>query len=219
MPNHIQNRLTINGTTEQIEEVKKSLQVEEDGKVIPMDFNKILAMPEGLKMECHSGVETACKVALHIKTFTTGREKSPIEFEDNDWEQFIQGLQNARKTGFVYWYDWACENWGTKWNAYHQPDNRDTDNIIHFQTAWSAPTELMGKLSAKFPLVEFVLQYADEDTGCNVGVVTYREGAIVSQNIPQKTSNEAYEMAFELWPEDKANYSLVDGKYKYTEED
>ena len=38
--------------------------------------------------------------------------------------------------GYVDWYDWCCEHWGTKWNA-HQYSHECGE--VWFETAWSHP--------------------------------------------------------------------------------
>jgi len=57
MPNHVQNRLKVVGTTEQIQEVLNHLKSTRDGEEVQIDFNKIKPMPEGLDVQPHSGIE------------------------------------------------------------------------------------------------------------------------------------------------------------------
>ena len=48
------------------------------------------------------------------------------------------------------WYEWNCENWGTKWEV--EPNdvniiNRDDEKIeLEFQTAWCPPIAFLKKL-------------------------------------------------------------------------
>lgn len=54
MPNHVTNRLRINGTPEQVQTVREAINgVWEKEPDTPrhMDFEKILPMPEGLHIE------------------------------------------------------------------------------------------------------------------------------------------------------------------------
>lgn len=42
------------------------------------------------------------------------------------------------------WYDWNCNNWGTKWDANIIDWDRSSDDemIVYFETAWSPPIAL-----------------------------------------------------------------------------
>lgn len=97
------------------------------------------------------------------------------------------------KYGYPTWYEWSIATWGTKWNAYHQ--NFEEPNILWFDTAWNGVPQLIQKLSAIFPDVEFHYAYADEDLGFNTGRGTARNGEI-NMTIPEGGSNEAFEIMF-----------------------
>jgi len=44
-----------------------------------------------------------------------------------------------RKYGFDDWYSWSVDNWGTKWGAYDNEFEKET-NTYRFTTAWSPPS-------------------------------------------------------------------------------
>jgi hypothetical protein len=191
------------------------------------DFNKIVEMPESLHVEIHSGIETAVKIALKIgvdknpllgglEMMNREKQKSPIEFDDKEWEQFITCLNNVREHGFIYWYDWSVEKWGTKWNS--SECEKVNDNTFDFTTAWNGVPGLIEKMSKEFPDVTINYEYSDEDTGSNCGIGKFLNGEVEFSQL-ESQSNEAYELAFKLRPEYKDNYKIVDGKYEYTEED
>lgn len=104
---------------------------------------------------------------------------------------------------------------GTKWNAFRH--KQIAEDCIEFETAWSGITTLIEKLSLLFPDVTFNYRYADEDTGSNCGC-----GEVFNGNadmfLPEHHSKEAYELSFDLWPEDREYYELKDGSYVYKEE-
>lgn len=56
--------------------------------------------------------------------------------------------EQCAREGRPNWYDWQCDNWGTKWNAYSQSLlERDTYTVkIQFDTAWSPPTPVIEAL-------------------------------------------------------------------------
>lgn len=147
------------------------------------------------------------------------RDGNVKDLSEVDFNNFIQCLKNYREHGSINWYDWNVKNWGTKWNAYDQNDERNTADTIYFQTAWSSPIALIQELSKMFSLVKIALTYADEDSGNNAGKIIFENGEAIEVNQPEGQSTDAYEIYFELHPDNKNNYKLVDGKYEYVEED
>ena len=66
------------------------------------------------------------------------------------------------------WYQWCPKYWGTKWNAMCKEDaSRCTSDTIYFQTAWNGVPKLVYLLSSRFPLVDILYEFADEDIGYN----------------------------------------------------
>jgi hypothetical protein len=61
---------------------------------------------------------------------------------------------------FPDWYDWSCDNWGTKWNAhdFSCTDNRDGSFWFSFDTAWAPPVPIFRKLGDMFPALNFELR-------------------------------------------------------------
>lgn len=150
----------------------------------------------------------------------TGKRNGTVkDLSETDFNSFVQCLKNYRENGSINWYDWNRKNWGTKWNAYDQNDKRNTADTIYFQTAWSSPIALMQELSKMFPLVKISLAYADEDSGSNAGKILFENGEAIEVNQPEGQSTEAYDIYFELHPDSKENYKLVEGKYEYVEEE
>jgi len=142
----------------------------------------------------------------------------PKDFNDEDFNAFIRHLQAYRQCdGLMNWYKWSCKKWGTKWNAYEFEKVSETE--ITFQTAWSAPFPVMVEL-AKQTGKAFLHEWADEDTGSNVGFCRFPEGEDGEGEVKDLSgTKEGYELAFRLHPGAEENYRLVDGKYKYHEEE
>lgn len=148
-----------------------------------------------------------------------GKRKNIKDFSGEEFQQFIQCLTNIRDHGFTTWYEWSIANWCTKWNAYEQNDKRNTSDTIFFQSAWSSPIGLIGKLSEKFTDVNIIITYADEDSGSNTGRIVFKSGEAIEIYQPEGGSKEGYELYFELHPDSRDNYKLVNDKYEYVEED
>ena len=74
------------------------------------------------------------------------------------------GTDEREKYGSLNWYDWSCNNWGTKWNSCNATvDWEDEDGVeFIFNTAWSAPTPIAHFLKHKFEGVRFRWFYRDE---------------------------------------------------------
>lgn len=111
------------------------------------------------------------------------KDKDPLD--EVDYKEL--GVKNLKDLGNIYinnilqygadsWYDWCCENWGTKWNATNTYIVDDTE--IEFSTAWSCPVNIFKELSRQFSGVEIVVEFADEDIGSNCGKITFLNGEI-----------------------------------------
>lgn len=230
MPNHITNKIELLGDESDIERLKSHMigfpfdgGTEEKRKSI-FDFNKIVPRPDELDITSDGWIsllENQFSWNESLKSrLDSHRSKDGYEFTDRDSQaidNFAQGIKNYLKYGSACWYGWSIENWGTKWNAY-SVDKEWNKNSITFETAWSNVGGLIEQLSVMFPDVEIRYLYADEDTGCNCGKAIYKNGCISFAKL-ENSSAEAYELAFELNPEDKQYYTLVDGKYTYNDED
>lgn len=229
MPNNIQNRITIVGSDDQIKEVISSLKGKyEDGTDSSVDFNTIKPMPESLNIESGSSGDMVHNLLFGgsvPKYFPIAVSELQRRFTALSPEQRkdavtlgLQYQENFEKYGHTTWYNWCVSNWGTKWNAYQTPDQRDSENALYFETAWNSPVELIRLLSEKFQDVEIRLDYADEDSGCNVGGCVFKAGEKLSGGKLENQSKEAYDLYFELHPGSKDDYILVGDSYEYKEE-
>ena len=235
MPNHVKSKLEVIGGKEKMMEVMSHLKGEpfDDGTERKVDFNKIKPMPASLGIESCSTPEQHAELALrispdngnplidglHAMNLERAAKDSPLEMDDKNWGIFIQMLQNYREHGCFTWYQWCQKEWGTKWNAYSFGDDRDTETIVYFDTAWAAPKELMRLLSEQFPDVKICLTWADEDTGSNAGRMEFQAGKELVKFEPESQSKEAYDIAFEMRPDYQTDYQLIDGQYEYVEDD
>ncbi|MCV0439873.1 MAG: hypothetical protein K5880_14835 [Hydrogenophaga sp.] len=125
MPNHVTNRLSIEGTRERLDAVKAQVAGDEQ----PFDLDQIVPMPAD---------------TLRGNLSLDDQRRNPNN-----------------------WYDWSCANWGTKWNCYDVSVDVDDEGLLvyRFDTAWSPPLPVLGKLSAMFPDLHFRVEYFDEGWG------------------------------------------------------
>lgn len=206
MPNHVTNVITAP------KEVIEKIVTVKDGRQV-VDFELIVPTPPDVSQDAEPyHVKVAAELALGV-----GRphfnDKTPSTFSNEDFSLFIKYLQAWKKYGCFNWYDWNCKYWGTKWNAYQTTIN--PDGVI-FDTAWSAPHPVIEAL-AEQTNAEFLHEWADEDTGHNVGYRKYSGGVVVEERELSGT-NEGYELCFRLKPYKAELYKLVDGAYRYVEE-
>ena len=125
------------------------------------------------------------------------RAKKAIE-EGTFFNEFVP-LPESEKDN---WYDWCCENWGTKWNACdvvfndYSIDNDHKPSIDYsFQTAWSPPETIMSthlpKLLKKHKLndIEITWTFIEEQGWGGIVTITY-EGMIMNRQWDELTSHK-----------------------------
>lgn len=93
-------------------------------------------------------------------------------------------IKNILEYGCDTWYDFACKNWGTKWNACHTYYVDEYN--IEFDTAWSTPIHIFEEISKKYN-TRVEVEYADEDIGYNCGTMIFENGELVSKNYGDET--------------------------------
>lgn len=80
-------------------------------------------------------------------TLTSSKEKVDAlvaVLEDKDNQQVFQHLRPRPASEEDNWYEWNCNNWGTKWDiSVIDWDRYDDETVwISFETAWAPPLEL-----------------------------------------------------------------------------
>jgi len=94
------------------------------GKETCFDFNNIVPMPKELKE-------------------TTAPNPEPDSFE---------AKRLRKQHGHDNWYDWCCDNWGTKWNSSDATLSEDGDGLEYeFQTAWGPPIKVIEAIREQYP--------------------------------------------------------------------
>ena len=123
-------------------------------------FNNITVYGDDKKLD---------KVQNRLKAEYKGVENGDVNFlnfiapPEENWEEYntvgVPGLSTEDKENHPVfnWYDWHCDNWGTKWNACDPSVNQHNNELlISFQTAWSPPRQFMDSFFAY--LVELGLE-------------------------------------------------------------
>lgn len=137
-------------------------------------------------------------------------EKGAIDF--NSILPEPKGIENASAEidwifRFRYGYssnrEWREDNWGTLTNAV---EIKLDANVLEFKTTWNAPFEIVDRIAECFPAMEFIHQWSEEEIGFNCGECVFKNGGLVNLNGFEDFSEEAYELAFQLWPGKEEEY-------------
>ena len=156
MPNHVESRITIAGSKEDIEKIINFVK----GDKAHFDFNKIKPMPDhidpekGLSLEDHKQDNWYYWSVANWGTNWNCYDQNtdPETFEPNNSLDYIQE-NNLGISKIVEYY---------------------------FSTAWSPATPVMTALSEKFP--EIIIKYSFVDEGYNfAGTEYYHNGEIISE--------------------------------------
>jgi hypothetical protein len=148
MPNWVYNTISVSGTKEDIEAfVAKATAVhpetfdEATGKVVyttepAFSFWNFVAPPD-------EAVETGVYFGIH--GYADG--KAVGDTPDN-------------------WYNFQCDQWGTKWDACDVDLSFTDENSVHisYNTAWSIPTPVMGAMVEQHPELTFEF-WCEEEQG------------------------------------------------------
>lgn len=213
MPNHISNELT--GPKHVLDSLQSPA---DDGGVIAVDFNTVIPMPAVLDGDSAMHINRWAMLAMGRSAHLYGHEPFPKDFSEADFAMFLQRIRAIKETGFVSWFEWCCEKWGTKWNAYE--GKRVSDTAVRFETAWSAPLPVIEALSLKFPSQPLSLRWASEDHGANTGSITMQNGGLFAGGRVENYSREAYALVLDLCFDGVVpDYmELIDGKLQYKPE-
>ena len=229
MANYHQSTLTLRGERETVEKVFDSIKNDEDKRVI--DFDKVIPMPKELNIESNSAAETIIILLMRQARFMMFGPYSP-EVKDA-WERYEKMddqrkeenealakkyLMNIAKYDYPNWYSWHIAKWGTKWNSIEgYGTQRREGDTLYFETANGFCEPVIEELSKMYPDVEFIYKAADEDIGSNTIKGTYRNGEF--DGVREHRTPAAYDIAFEMYPEQKKEFhQLEDGTWSCNEE-
>lgn len=236
MPNWVQNEVIFdNASDEKVAALIRDLKFSTDSCEQEFDFNKLIPMPASLNIESGSHQDKAIAYyvteRLTIPVEQTNLAKLISNFFNNNWAyEVVSRLKNDRKNdpadvdwdklyedgkqymynrehyGYYTWYDWCCNEWGTKWNSC-EPQWCLEEGILYFQTAWSAPIPIMEAIAKKYPDLTFTHRWADEDIGNNCGQMTYENGESIDFLIEDERA-----FAMDVWGYTEDDF---DDEYEY----
>lgn len=149
MPNHCENDLYVRGDEKRVAEFLTFIGADrEDPK---FDFDKVIPYPEKFK-----------QMDEEAKAFSFfGATPGLSDEERAAAREAYKAKWGTEQDGFNFGgYEWCCNNWGTKWNAYEiGVYDHPRGTCITFQTAWSPPEPVIRKLFELFPDLYFDHEY------------------------------------------------------------
>jgi len=190
MPNYITNKLSFTGDNKKIKDLLDNVR----GTKSDFDFESFYPIPEELK---NTSSPTRIVSNEELKKWVDRRDKGEL----TDYELLCMPMTEKRskqlikKYGADNWYDWCCDNWGTKWGSC---DDENCGDTIELTTAWNTPTAAMIVLSKLHPQVEILVRYFDEDFGSNVGEYKLLAGKFTYINRPKDCTEESYRLAIDI---------------------
>lgn len=232
MPNHIKSRLRLSGDNEQIKNLVEKFSTRFP-KTVNKSYDGDLVYKKGKNqfgwLNEQTGIfrirdENGEIISLakkpdgykkdYVKAWTRFPDFTKIVAPPNNNAYNDIPDQESVKDDPDHWYTWNSRNWGTKWNSY---SCESKNGEYFFETAWAGVPDLISKMANLFPSIKIQYDYADEDTGYNVGSYVFENGNEWNRKI-ENGSLEAYELALDLRPEYRNNIELKNGKYVWKEE-
>jgi hypothetical protein len=181
MPNHCQNQFTVHGDKNDIINFIVSCVNPKQGEE-PLSENQIKqAIIQGVFNDDSKYV---------FENFCLFRKLKPMPEELRDTTSpGKKDEELIKKYGFDNWYDWANDNWGTKWGCYnvsfdpiYKTDNGEYEMQINYDTAWSPGDDsLMEYLAVEdYKKLTFHLYYQEPGMGFH-GFFFIKDGSVVEQ--------------------------------------
>lgn len=189
MPNWTYTQLTVTGPISDLVAFKeKAVDKKEPGRAL--SFDSFVPMPESLHVEKGSNSTNAMAVyGSNAAERNDWRHLLHIHGVSGSGVDSLEGLQllfdvlhpeyremaatiesNISLYGHADWYDWSCENWGTKWDACEvciEDEDFEGDKGVgslkySFNTAWSPAEPVLYAMSEQFPSLTFIATFDEE---------------------------------------------------------
>lgn len=162
MPNWVANQLKVSGNPSVV--LAFTLAVRGTGKYAKsaLDFNQVIPCPQEL--------------------YETESMGLPSE-HPNRAAYEARCAANKAKYGYETWYEFCCEEWGTKWNACDAAIvDKETTNYVDyvFNTAWAPPTPVIVKMSKDWPSLLFKHMAVEEFGSFEPVLELYQNGVLLT---------------------------------------
>jgi len=178
------NTVVVTGAVKDIAHFKQRCFRWDEMGELSFDFNSLIPMPEILKAGCRLwglvGEGLVGDALLVLGRGDLVENPRPLEKLMKSWkvsniealkekigpkafEIARQSIEAFEQTGALDRYDWACMNWGTKWNASNFMIIKEEPGRYEcrFETVWRPPELVYVELAEKFPNLCFEIRGRD----------------------------------------------------------
>lgn len=107
-----------------------------------LDYQKIGLIMKTIEYYLGNSMEAAKNIFQNCSKLSSAKK-------DELYKKGEIYINNYLSYGATTWYDWCCNNWGTKWNA-GRTEVCSNDEIV-FETAWCSPEPIIKRLSELYP--------------------------------------------------------------------
>ena len=224
MPNWVYNRVTIEGSAENVKKAKESLRTCDKSEI-----EETRAKLEGRMKRDGYESDQNLKERLEFllkqdeSYFTNMFDFNKVIPMPENSDTFLAkggiGAAEKEKFGENNWYDWSIAHWGTKWNSCDAFISEEGDGFVEygFNTAWAPPEPIVPALAEKFG-VNVILDYYDaDDFPTMAGEISMQDGDLLTD-----TGNGDVAWIADVFGEDvpeEYGYVLENGKWTYHDED
>ena len=162
MPNHCYNRVSFYSDNER--EIQEIYDIFENGtnpKTEQTVFGSFIPEPDWTKIPLNENT---------VKEYSWDNPRGEIGELPVMSEDPFKGL-HFPSTGKQddRWYNWRCQNWGTKWDAYSMEiDEVDMPHgfEVTFETAWSPPEEVCNAIREQYD--DLSISWFYDEPGCEL---------------------------------------------------
>ncbi len=227
MPNWVRNKII--GNRDAVNDlIKKYASEEEDGRLF-FDFNKVIPMPEELKVEFSTKSNEGVK--MYLAKINPNNSNCGVPEDKVSKEEFDEIIKLCKDKFFVMdttkeddlgEYDdelvelgrqqienikkYNAPNWYVwsinNWGTKWNSSNLQIVNdglAIQFDSAWDPAIPVIVEIGRQNPGLKLAMMYADEDMGSHVGYIMTTKGEIDINGSFHDKSVDAYKLAFDLW--------------------
>lgn len=224
MPNWCENTFTIEGPSILVQSFVDNLQESENSDHLML--TSAWPMPEvlrGTRSPAPSGeFDPEGNLMGYVldpeNTYWT--DEHYADEKANHYALIEQAERAKAETGYDNWYDWASDNWGTKWDVEVLAtgvDHGATSTVTLWgDSAWSPPISLLANLSEKYPQLTFSVSYFEPGMDY-IGAAVFQDGrmaeseASFSEHLPWDAYSQS-EDGFEAMLEDGTVYDVRDNQ-------
>ena len=170
MPNHCFNRVTFysDDTTAILKLHKKfnlGLENDDNTETTKTVFGQFIPEPDWENIPLTE--ETVKEYSWDKPRGEVGEKPVMIIDEESPFRNGLRFKSSDKQDD--RWYNWRCQNWGTKWDCYSlEIDDTDMPHgfQVTFETAWSPPEEVCYAIRDQFD--DLSVSWFYDEPGCEV---------------------------------------------------